>query len=603
MATIFCNLAGALDAAITDDALHSAIYRDTKTLISSHFMVVTAGSYEEIPKIIHRPGKTYLVYGSPTISTSSSPETVCDMLSKSGTKSLDQVDSSFLIVEISENKNQLVVITDRFNSRPMWWSRLGPIVILSTEFRRCLQTLRARGPVTVDLSAIYEFLWFRRLYGTKSYVSEINMIRPAAIRFFDQNADSESRYWHYKHQHSLMSDSNYVDLLAESISSGVHQSVSDVSRNGLMLSGGLDSRLMLMIGNKRYTGITNAPQINNEVHIAKKLADLAAIEHFYIERPKDYLGKIFDNATKASNGMTLYYECQFLGYAHELTDMVDNIQLGLFFDIFFCGHYMPKYHPQFLGRNALFFLPRKVDETDFVQSFAHSVSYRQKQSDLSSLVANDNYHVFKEIMMNNLKELEAEGRKTGLSGEGLWEYMHLANLGRHYSMLMAKSMRPYIDVRLPALTNTNYSMALSLPTALKRNWRVYLNVLKKLDYELGLMELPNSNTNIQAKYNLYAQTAFKLGRGVSKKLGLLNSVVTPAYSDRSWPPVLDSFLANRDIQDRLNTVIENGYLSREGLLDKRRLFNLRDETLSGGKDHSIFLNQLLTIEYGALDLM
>ena len=274
-----------------------------------------------------------------------------------------------------------------------------------------------------------------------------------------------------------------------------------------------------------------------------------------------------------------------------------------FFDIFFCGHYMPKYHPKLFGRNALFFLPKKIDETDFMQSFVHGVSYRQKQSDLSSLVTADNYYSLKEIMMNNLSELEAEGRKTGLSGESLWEFMHLANLGRHYSMLMAKSMRPHIDVRLPALTNTNYSMALSLPTKLKRNWWVYLNALKKLDRELGLMEVSNSNTNIQAKYNLYTQTAFKLGRGISKKLGLLNSIVTPAFSDRSWPPVLDSFLANRDIQDRLNAVIESGYLSSEGLLDKNRLLHLRDETLSGKKDHSIFLNQLLTIEYGALDLL
>ena len=41
-------------------------------------MVVTAGSYEEIPKIIHRPGKTYLVYGTPVISACSSQEAVCD---------------------------------------------------------------------------------------------------------------------------------------------------------------------------------------------------------------------------------------------------------------------------------------------------------------------------------------------------------------------------------------------------------------------------------------------------------------------------------------------------------------------------------------------
>ena len=109
MATIFCNLVGALDSTITNDSLHGAIYQDTKTLISSHSMVVTAGSYEEIPKIIHRPGKTYLVYGTPVISACSSQEAVCDMLSKSGIKTLYKLDSSFLIVEISENNNQILL--------------------------------------------------------------------------------------------------------------------------------------------------------------------------------------------------------------------------------------------------------------------------------------------------------------------------------------------------------------------------------------------------------------------------------------------------------------------------------------------------------------
>ena len=178
----------------------------------------------------------------------------------------------------------------------------------------------------------------------------------------------------------------------------------------------------------------------------------------------------------------------------------------------------------------------------------------------------------------------------------LWEYCHLTNLGRHYSTLMASSLLPYLRVWAPALNNRSYDMAFSLPPKSKVNWNAYLKALERLDK--SLMKQPNSNTNIRADYSLHTQTAVKLLRGLYNILRPGRFITSPVYGDRSWPSVSESITKNTVIREKLQETISQGAIFDSRLLKREAVSKLYELTTNNQVDHSIFLNQLLTLEYG-----
>ena len=144
----------------------------------------------------------------------------------------------------------------------------------------------------------------------------------------------------------------------------------------------------------------------------------------------------------------------------------------------------------------MFFILDRIDEQHLEQIFIENVSYRLKTSDVQAIVKPGAIAHLDQALLNSAKQKFDEGRGCGLSGHRLWEYMHLTDLGRHYSTLMARSLSQYLPVEIPAFENDLYDLAFRLSVKGKVNWRVYLQALRKLSTEA--MRVPNSNSNIRA---------------------------------------------------------------------------------------------------------
>ena len=514
------------------------------------------------------------------------------------TRQPSTIDSVFSIFIYSLNTRTLQVVTDRFGWIVCFWAEDASGTFFSTSLRDVLSLKQFQGSVRINDEAFFEFLWFRRLFRHHSFIQGIETLPyGSCLTFTRGNENRRISYWSPLCQiDDDRSDEEFAERIARSISSGVEMLLKGKEYPGLMLSGGLDSRALLAVGRERYLSITNTPVENNELRIAEKLAACVGSSHHYIARPPDYLSDIFLDACRASRGATLYYECQFLGYQSELGQLVKEIHLGLFLDIFFCGHYMPKYHPSILGRHALFFLPQKIRDDNLARMFVETVSYRQKQTQLKSMINATPYQEHYEGLIHRVELLLEEGRKHGLHGVQLWEYCHLTNLGRHYSSLMASSLMSKFRIGVPALNNASYDLAFHLPAGKKMNWHVYLAALEKLDP--ALMAIPNSNTNNRANLSLLQQTGIKVAKGVINRFIGGKYITSPVYNDRSWPAVVESLTKNPKIEKKLLDTLKNGRVFENGMLDRKAAMQAYRSTVAGTEDHSIFLNQLLTLEYG-----
>ena len=492
------------------------------------------------------------------------------------------------------------IITDRFGSTVVFIaSTLRSELLISTSYEELIKevTPEESGPLVEE--SIFEFLYMRRLFGEKTYHSQVRVLPAASVSHveFNSGRTTSKKYW-TPGPPSLFNAHEASTLLTRELKNATERRLaSQDERYGLMLSGGLDSRALLAIGCDRYMCFTNTPKKNNEYEVAHRLASSVGATHHYLRRPRDYFERIFSDAIASSNSMTVFYEAQFLGYIEEIATYVDTVHLGIGLDIFFCGHYMNKYHPAMFGRQALYFKKTNMIEGNFEQDYLNCVSYRLKTSKLRSIVKDDYWKSLQESLTVAIKEKAAAGRSVGLCGHSLWEYMHLTDFGRHYSMLMSSSLRGQIDAQVPALDNELYNLAFSLSTDLKLNWNVYQNAIEKLSP--GLFKVKNANTNIRASYDLFTQTGIQIGRSLVRRLGVTGIGGLPSMDDRSWPLVSDD-MATPFMRAKIESMVTGGRINNLPFIDPQKLMNVFAEHVSGKKNHGVLFGLMLTLEHGVL---
>ena len=564
-----------------------------------HLAVGTAAQ-QQAPNLFIGEDCTYVWLGSPFISGELITKENIARLGDQLISSPEKLNGSFLIA--ISTTDQLTLITDRFGSIPIFYGFFrNKGIALSTGYRCLLEHLGSKNAGVISEPAIFEFLWMRRLFGEKTYHQNVKCLPSASlitVESFGVNITSSTQFWRHQSA-SINREGGEAEYLVERLANASDLYFSDDEKKfGLMLSGGLDSRALLSLGKTRYKSFTTARTKNNEFEIASELSQLFNVEHEFLKREQDYLVQNFEASVIASNAMTVFYECQFLGHAQSIASQVDIVHMGIYLDIFFCGHYLFKKRPQVCGRSAIFFILQQLDDHNLEETFIKNISYRLKTSNPESVVHAKAILELKNSLLESIRQKMDEGRQCGFSGHRLWEYMHLTDIGRHYSALMARSLACHVPVEIPCLENDLYDLALSMSIEDKVNWSAYQDALKKLS--AAAMRIRNSNTNIKAHHSLFIQTILNVIRSAAGQLTHSGQIKRmPEFGDRSWPAVIDD-LGNAFFDNKINDLGESSEIMSLSFIDPDRLRKVISEHRSGIQNHAVFLSLLLTLEHGLL---
>jgi len=226
------------------------------------------------------------------------------LIAEEGLESLaPRLDGSFLIVRHDRIGRRMEVVNDRFASLPLFYVHAHGRFACSSSFKRLFDQRGAVSSPTLDPWAVLEFLWFRRLFGERTYDSAIRFLPYASILALDGSGRVHlRRYWHPSAD-KLDAD---PETVSERIAAAIHDSVralmSDGRRYGLMLSGGLDARAILAAAPLAPVCVTTSPRANNEVAVARQLASIRSAEHHYIPRPADLLDDKVDVSVAIGGG-------------------------------------------------------------------------------------------------------------------------------------------------------------------------------------------------------------------------------------------------------------------------------------------------------------
>ena len=567
--------------------VQEALFSDTR-------IAVTTGGLFPAPRL-HRLEQSVLVLaGHPIASGQRDDASVVAAFRRAGSVEAFSrgLNGSFIILIYDLASGDLRIINDRFSGLALYVAADNGHVVAGTDFRKVLRHKRQAGGGRVDPVQVWSLLALRRLLGEDTLAEGVQYLRSASILTLTAAGSTEqSQYWQPNLSGHAAGGAALVDAIAQRLEAAVQQHMSDPRRHGLLLSGGLDSRAIIAAADTPPTCITTCLTRNNEFAVAAEVASIAGAQHHFIPRPEAPHDGCLDEAA-ALAAMQVYNETQFMGYGPAIAPLADVVMIGLGLDIFFGGLYLPKKPTAFLGREGLHhrLLPLPADLADF---YLGTVKYRLRTSDPASGRRPDARQRRRDGLRSKVEAILERGRGLGGSGYGLWEYMHVHNLSRHFSFPMMTSVRTFDECRAPGLDNDLFDLALKMTAADKCDGTPYQRAIARLNP--AMMRVRNANTNLPAGWPLRTQTVAKAASFAFPWLpGMARR--SPAWTDRSWPLPRTVLAHSPHILARAETLPDSAVLHQAGIFDPGAIRSILDEHKSGRADHAVLINLLLTVD-------
>ena len=569
-----------------------------EALFADRYFSLQAENMHPMPRLLHSGERLVVLCGDPIASDRRNDETVLVALADAPEPEdfARALNGSFLILIYDSQAPRLTVITDRFASLALFYGLSSGILCASLSFKQLLDLRRAEDVGRIDSESVFQFLALRRLLGEETFDPGVRYLASAAVLRWDGTtaAPSLSRYWQPDYAAQPPEGTDLVEALAEGLQRAMALATSDERRFALFLSGGLDSRALLAAAREPLPCVTTSLQRNNEVEVAEAVALARGAPFHFLPRPADVHDNRLDDAVFLTGGMQVYSETQFLGYGPPTAALGDCILLGLGLDIFFGGLYLPKTAVKLFGRPALHHRLLRLGR-DLAEDYIGGVKYRLRTSDPLRIVREDR-----------------RARVTGGAARcrrvhpGAWSR---ARCRRLRSLGVHAPPQPLAALLLPDDELGPDLGRVPQPGAGERSLRP--RHCHDCGTETGRHALPGRHRQAQSGGDGRAQRQHqpagrdepaptdprgRLLRWPSSACSVAAIPRVPGWQDRSWPSPKTALEGQPRLLAAARALPRSEALASLELFDTKALAEMLGEHESGGHDHAILINLLLTIE-------
>ena len=573
-------------------ALNNKIESRESFFYRTDLLNIDYSSLHPQPRIFENDTRTLVVLGNPLYQDKILTYAQVEQLQLDFIK--DQIknfNGQFGVYFVDKVEHCLHAFTDRTASYPVFYTQSGESLICSLSYGDIWKRVVQLKDVNQD--AFYEFLQLRRLMGTKTYDCKTKYMPPFShLEFSWQNQRLRVvRYTGMDFEKFSSSFTNQAKQLAELIQIAVDSRLADDKSYGLLLSGGLDSRVPLAVRKGIFNCFTFGYRKNNEYRVASEVAEIEHHPHHFLQLPKNLYDQLFPEAVFRCDGMRDFHSAALMAVAPQMAER--NIQVvfsGSGLDYLLGDNYLPR-EVLFLFRRFETRIGRyrKID-TDLADFFLSTISWRYKHTPSQNLFRST---IPGEIVRHVIqKEL---GLAAQFSDQPLDQYLFLTlnNLSRHSMYIEGSLIRPWMEDRTPGLDKNLYDFGLRIPFAHKLNYRLYKKAVEGIDPRY--LNATNANTNYKTRYNPYLTTALLFMNNIKKRCGM-SAILPPDASERSWGDERQIFDNNPEIQRTLA-----GYkrFVMWEVLPELNVDHIGDEIeahLSGKRPNKTLMNHLLSIE-------
>lgn len=159
-------------------------------------------------------------------------------LSPGNHMALQGMGGEYALLCYEPREQALLLATDCFGSIPIYYANRGPHLSFGTDFRWV--AARERTGSGINRQALYDYLFFSMVPGSRSVLEGIHKLPPASVLIFRDGRLRLERYWLPDFDRPVADARDLEEQTLDAISGAVAR-LSGMSHTGCFLSGGLDS--------------------------------------------------------------------------------------------------------------------------------------------------------------------------------------------------------------------------------------------------------------------------------------------------------------------------------------------------------------------------
>lgn len=429
-----------------------------------------------------------------------------------GMEFTDRLDGEFIGFLYDPNDGTATFFVDRCGARPLYYT----VGDESFAFSTTIQTVPEISGFTPAFAEPYlaEYLYSRRVHGTKTPIEGVEQIAPGSILTYDLDSHEvdERQYWEPQYRPVDRPLSYFVRELAERLDKAVADRMPETDNDyGLLLSGGSDSRTVLAAGGSSLDSYHMGDGWNREARAAKRATDAAESRFELLERGPDYHATVLERAAPIMEFLGPFHSGHMLGHAETLSE-TDALLTGLYCDVLFGSWSIPQLElslpfgvklwppvPRVPATPAEYVAHQGADEMIRRPPFLHTAP-------------------FEEILTANIEQRGGRVRDHGIEYDSvetlaLSQYYYPITNGIGFDLYAALQVTP---TRNPFLDRRLIDLHLSMPLKYRLRHEPIHRAMKILDPSLAA--IPNASSGVPVTY---PKTAHVVGNRLTNQTAKL----------------------------------------------------------------------------------
>lgn len=480
-----------------------------------------------------------------------------ELLDSHGLSFVDGLNSEFAGLVIDREQRTATLFTDRLGARPIY---LTEAVEGSVIFSTSPNTILAHPAFepAVDDELLSEFLKFERVFGTHTPFEGISQLHPGSKLTLDleDGTTSIERYWQPRYRPTEKPYDSFVEEFETIIRNAVDERRDESADEGLFISGGSDSRLLLsLFEDRNVTGYHINDTMNTEATIAREACDTAGVDFRFLQREPDYLTDVLERVADFQILSSFFDQAHFAGFEAELNEEVDAVFCGHTADTILEGFYLPTREPFVPGLGWTIPLPL-VDPVESVEEYRDYILESYQYNRGSSANTQPAYLTLEADPTEVLgKRMTESGGTIVHHGVTYPSLQSLAHAGGFYPLTNNKAYFAYYSLtqmmptHYPFLDNRVIDFSLSVPHRYHTRKSVVNRTLTKRNRELA--KIPKSGMGLPLTYPRTVYSVAQLWRSFRSKFGSDSESNGGSWSDHDRV-LRETDLADKHLLDREN---------------------------------------------------
>ena len=237
------------------------------------------------------------------------PNLLLNLYKRYGPEGLAGLNGLYVAVIWDKKARRLHIVNDRYGFRKLYYWNAGNKFVFASEYKAI--SWFPDFPKKIDEFAFANLMTFGYVLDDRTLFEDIKLLPPASIAIVQNGNFSIRKYWDYSFYEEgdpRLSEDEYIDALAEKLTTAVQKRVNGVNRLALPLSGGLDSRTMAAVLYRLNSvdyikAYSHGHRHCYDVRFGRQIAKKLGYQHEYIFIPPDIFKRYAEGFVYLSEGM------------------------------------------------------------------------------------------------------------------------------------------------------------------------------------------------------------------------------------------------------------------------------------------------------------